>query len=120
MIGITAILHTPTRRLDYHPQVHVGVPGGGIDPRRRQSKKQQGKFLFNALAVATVFRAWFLSAPNAARLASPAGVPERWVADCTHVGTGQPAVEYWSRYLTRGVISENAIVAEQGGHVTFR
>jgi hypothetical protein len=35
-IGMTEILHTHTRRLDYHPHVHVVVPGGGVD----QSKKQ--------------------------------------------------------------------------------
>lgn len=46
-IGMTAILHTQSRRLDYHPHLHVVVPGGGIDPKARQWKKKQGKFLFN-------------------------------------------------------------------------
>ena len=47
-------------------------------------------------------------------------MPARWVVDCTHVGTGQPALVYLSRYLYRGVISENNIIANQGGSVTFR
>jgi hypothetical protein len=29
-IGMTAILHTHNRRLDYHPHIHVVVPGGGV------------------------------------------------------------------------------------------
>ena len=33
---------------------------------------------------------------------------------------GQPALEYLSKYLYRGVISEKNIVAHQGGNVTFR
>ncbi|MCP3662940.1 MAG: hypothetical protein GY696_10650, partial [Gammaproteobacteria bacterium] len=26
---MTVVLHTHTRRLDYHPHVHMIVPGGG-------------------------------------------------------------------------------------------
>ena len=98
-LGLSAILHTPTRRLDYHPQLHVVVPGGGIDPRRRQWKKHKGRFLFNAFARAKVFRARCLNALNSANIAIPAGMPARWVVDCTHVGSGQPALEYLSRYV---------------------
>lgn len=119
-LGMTAILHTHTRRLDYPPHVHVVVPGGGIDSSRRQWKKTKGKFLFNAFALAKVFRARVLAALNQARLAIPVGVPVKWVVDCTHVGTGQPALEYLSKYLYRGVISEKSIVAHQAGRVTFR
>jgi hypothetical protein len=43
-----------------------------------------------------------------------------WVVDCTHVGQGQPALKYLSRYLYRGVISEKNIVANQHGKVTFK
>ena len=119
-IGMTAVLHTHTRRLDYHPHVHVVVPGGGIDATRRQWKKKKGKFLFNAFALAKVFRARFLNALNEAGFSIPSGVPDRWVVDCTHVGKGKPALEYLSRYLYSGVISEKNIVANQSGHVTFR
>ena len=42
-IGMTAVLHTHSRRLDYHPHCHVIVPGGGIDKRRRQWKKVKGE-----------------------------------------------------------------------------
>ncbi len=35
-IGMTAILHTHTRQLDYHPHIHVIVPGGGADKSKRQ------------------------------------------------------------------------------------
>ena len=35
-MGMTAVLHTQSRRLDYHPHLHVIVPGGGIDSGRRQ------------------------------------------------------------------------------------
>ncbi len=47
-------------------------------------------------------------------------MPARWVVDCTHVGSGQPALEYLSRYLYRGVLSENNIIANHAGRVTFQ
>lgn len=119
-MGMTAVLHTHTRRLDYHPHVHIVVPGGGIDARRRQWKKVKGKFLFNEFALAKVFRARILSALNAEKLPIPAGMRARWVVDCAHVGSGKPALEYLSRYLYRGVISEKNIIANQDGNVTFR
>jgi len=119
-LGMTAVLHTHSRRLDYHPHVHVVVPGGGIDTRRRQWKKTKGKYLFNEFALAKVFRARLLAALNAAGLALPAKLPSKWVVDCQHVGKGQPALQYLSRYLYRGVISEKNIVANHNGKVTFQ
>ncbi|MGK0441101.1 MAG: hypothetical protein ACJA0N_000897, partial [Pseudohongiellaceae bacterium] len=41
-LGMTAILHTHTRRLDYHPHVHIVVPGGGINVKRTQWHKIKG------------------------------------------------------------------------------
>ncbi len=119
-IGMTAILHTQNRQLDYHPHLHVIVPGGGIDKRRRQWKRTRGKYLFNEFALAKVFRARLLDALNKAGLSIPKGLPEKWVVDCAHVGQGLPALKYLSRYLYRGVISEKNIISCRDGHVTFR
>jgi hypothetical protein len=119
-LGLTAVLHTHSRRLDYHPHVHFIVPGGGIDEARRQWKKKAGKYLFNELALAKVFRARLLAALNAAGLAIPHPLPTRWVVHCTHVGKGKPALQYLSRYLYRGVLSERNIVANENDHVTFQ
>ncbi len=30
-LGMTGVLHTHSRRLDYHPHIHFVVPGGGIN-----------------------------------------------------------------------------------------
>src|SRR5450756_984077 len=65
-IGMSAILHTHNRRLDYHPHIHVVVPGGGVDKARKQWKKKKDKYLFNEFALAKVFRARFLDALNKA------------------------------------------------------
>ncbi len=102
-IGMTMVLHTHSRRLDFHPHVHVVVPGGGVDQRRRQWKKIKGKYLFNEFALAKVFRARFLAALKNAGLSIPKNVPRKWVVDCDHVGKGISALKYLSRYLYRGL-----------------
>jgi hypothetical protein len=118
-IGLTAVLHTHTRRLDYHPHVHVVVPGGGVNKARKQWKKKKSKYLFNEFALAKVFRARFLDAVNEAGLALPVSVPQKWVVDCRHAGKGLSALKYLSRYLYRGVISERNIVSNHNGNITF-
>jgi len=118
-IGMTMVLHTHNRRLDFHPHMHVVVPGGGVDKRRRQWKKK-GQYLFNKKAMAKVFRARFLAALNKAGLSILKSVPPKWVVDCAHVGKGITAIKYLSRYLYRGVISEKNIVSNQNGQVTFK
>jgi len=119
-IGLTAVLHTHTRRLDYHPHLHVIVPAGGVDRAKRQWKKKKGKYLFNEFALAKVFRARFLAAMNAAGLSIPDSLPAQWIVNCKRVGKGEPALQYLSRYLYRGVISEKNIIANRDGKVTFR
>ncbi len=57
--------------------------------------------------MAKVFRARFLAALNEAGLSVLKSVPSKWVVDCAHVGKGITALKYLSRYLYRGVISEN-------------
>jgi Putative transposase/Transposase zinc-binding domain len=118
-LGMTAVLHTQNRQLDFHPHIHVIVPGGGVDKRRRQWKKVKGKYLFNEFNLADVFRARFLEAVNKERLTIPVGAPKEWVAHCVHVGKGLPALKYLSRYLYRGVITEKNIISCRDGQVTF-
>ncbi|GMR01504.1 MAG: IS91 family transposase [Gammaproteobacteria bacterium] len=119
-LGMTAVLHTHSRRLDYHPHVHIIVPGGCLNQKRRQWKKLRGNYLFNEFALAKVFRARLLASVYNAGLSLPDKIPQKWVVDCRHVGKGLPALKYLSRYLYRGVISEKNIMSDDGTHVTFR
>ena len=119
-MGMTAVLHTHSRRLSYHPHLHVVVPGGGVDVKQGLWKRARYRYLFNEFALATVFRGKFLHEIADAGLPSPARVPKAWVVDCRLVGRGASALEYLSRYLYRGVIRESNIVADDNGQVTFR
>lgn len=118
-IGMTSVLHTHSRRLDYHPHCHIVVPGGAVNRARRQWKKVKGKYLFNDFALARVFRARMLEALQEAGLPVPV-TPGKWVVQCQSVGRGEPALDYLSKYLYRGVISEKQILSDRNGEITFR
>jgi len=109
-LAATAVLHTHTRQLDYHPHLHVIVPGAGVD-RSRHWRKVKDRYLFNGRALAKVFRARFIDGLRRAGLLLPPMSPARWIVQCQHVGQGLPALQYLSRYLYRGVIAEAQIVA---------
>ena len=121
-LGFCAVLHTHSRRLDYHPHLHVVIPGGAIDVARRQWRKLTGRYLFNGRQLAKVFRAKLIDGLKVAGVELPRGLPTQWIVHCAHVGTGLPALKYLSRYLYRGVIQEKQIVAvdRSAGTVTFR
>ena len=46
--------------------------------------------------------------------------PEKWVVQCKRVGRGLPALQYLSRYLYRGVISNHNIIDDDGDFVIFQ
>ena len=123
--GAIAVLHTNTRQLAFHPHVHLVMPAAAVDGKRRQWRtKRRGKakagYLFNHKALAKVFRAKILAGLAAAGLTLPPRYPEKWVVDCKSVGSGEKALIYLGRYLYRGVIAEQDIVACDNAQVSFR
>lgn len=118
-LGMCVVLHTHTRRLDYHPHVHIVIPGGGIHKARSQWRKIKGKYLFNGRALAKVFRGEFLHQLNQTDITVP-NTPKQWVTQCKKVGKGTQALSYLARYLYRGVISNKNIIHDDGTHVTFQ
>ena len=140
--GAVGVLHTHSRRLDFHPHVHMVMPAAALDTRRKLwrtksrrtttgvkadktgksgKSKAGGGYLFNHKALAKVFRAKVLDAIERAGLALPAVLPDTWVVDCRCVGDGSKALLYLGRYLYRGVIQERDILrCDDNGNVTFR
>jgi hypothetical protein len=118
--GAVSVLHTHSRRLDFHPHVHLVMPAAAFDQKRRQWRNKAGAYLLNHKALAKVFRAKVLSGIKQAGLKLPSSYPTEWVVDCKSVGTGEKALIYLGRYLYRGVIQEKNILSFSKGRVTFR
>jgi len=118
--GFTTVLHTHSRRLDFHPHIHVVMPGASINKGDKSWRVKSGKYIFNHRALAKVFRAKILKAFVAHKLQIPKSYPRKWVVDCKNVGTGNKALIYLGKYLYRGVIQEKDILKCEQGRVTFR
>lgn len=118
--GAVTVLHTHTRRLDYHPHVHLVMPAGAINQNQGCWRSKKTKFLFDHKALAKVFRAKMFAGIKQAQLAFPDCAPKQWVVDCKKVGAGDKALVYLGRYLYRGVVQEKDILSHQNGRVTFR
>jgi hypothetical protein len=119
--GFTAVLHTHNRKRDLHPHLHVVIAAGGYDAAKRTWYKGKKGYLFNAFALAKVWRARLLETIALdAHLHLPMYIPSKWVVDCRKVGYGLPALKYLSRYLYRGVLPDKDILETSATAVTFR
>jgi len=122
-LGMVAVLHTWTRAKEYHPHLHLLVPGGCLDHNGiwRPARK---KFLVPVKALSPVFRAIFM---KRARKALPAETFPQEVWNKDWVVFSRPTFKktnkvltYLSRYVYRVAIANNSIIALENDHVTFR
>jgi len=146
LLGITAVLHTWTRRLLYHPHVHCIVTGGGLAPdgSRWVRPRYEGKFLFPVHVLSKLFRNKFLallsdavergeislgkaSRPDELELERQAFAllkdklyRKNWVAYAKKPFAGPEQVfRYLGLYTHRVGISNHRILSMQIGKVTF-
>lgn len=123
-LGVLAVLHTWTQRLQYHPHVHCLVTGGGVSDDGAIWQPAGKTFLFPKSALASVVRARFRDA--FARLCPHADLPRQvwqipWLVHITPWGEGEPAaLEYLARYAFRIAITDNRILAVDDNTVTYR
>ena len=119
-LGMTMVLHTHQRNLQYHPHVHVIIPGCSINLKRKQWHGIKGRYLFKGGMLAAVFRGIFLKLYSKLHLTLPPGVPKKWIVQCKYVGPGSQALTYLARYLYKGVLIEENILRDENGMITFR
>jgi hypothetical protein len=59
-LGITSVLHTWTRELDYHPHVHCIVTAGGLSQDKSRFVRGDERFLFPVAVMSALYRGVFL------------------------------------------------------------
>ena len=136
-IGFMEVLHTWGQRLVYHPHIHAIVPGGGIDKlgRWRNSKK---KFFIPVKVLSRKFRGKFLNYLKKEKLQfygeneylkEPAKFDEliaklynkEWVSYCKEpFKDAKCVIKYLGRYTHRVAISNNRILKDENGKITFK
>lgn len=121
--GFFAVLHTWGRQLQYHPHVHIVIPGGGLDEPRTRWVAARGDFLVHVRALSRLFRGKLRARLEAFGLLDevPGEVwKQEWVVHCEGVGDGRAAMKYLGAYVFRVAISESRVEAYDGRQVTFR
>lgn len=122
--ALTAVLHTWTRQLFYHPHVHFLASGGGLGPDGAW-REAHPKFLVPVRALSVLFAARVRdglrkSQPDLFN-AVPAAVWRRpWVVHSKPVGAGDHALAYLARYIFRVALADSAILRQDKREVVFR
>ena len=120
-IGLTGVLHTHSRKLDYHPHVHYVTPACAINRSKNICIHSKSSFLVPQQALNRLFIGKFLAGLKMLGIRFPSHLYRiDWVVHCQSIGTGNTALKYLSRYLYRGVIAEKNIIRDHAGQVTFR
>lgn len=122
--GFTAILHTWTRKLIYHPHLHFIVPGGAFDFERNIWNKADNKFLIPVKKLSRKFREKFCNLLKKKNSEIFNIIPKAlWKSGFnTHskpVGNGESTLKYLANYVFKTAISNNRIVSLENGIVTF-
>jgi hypothetical protein len=115
MVGV---LHTNSRKLDFHPHIHYIVPAIVLNRDENTVKKITKKFFIHQQALANLFRGKLLSKLTELKISFPKhlyGI--KWQADCDLKGNGKGALEYLSRYLIKGVVSQKELSYTENGKV---
>jgi hypothetical protein len=125
-IGVTAVLHTWTRDLRFHPHVHCIVTAGGLDDDGHWVRAHS-PFLFPVKAMSKVFRGKFVDglAPllhDSSKLAElkPRLFDREWVVYAKQTFGGAAQVfQYLGRYTHRVGISNHRLRTFDGREVCF-
>ena len=118
--GFTAVLHTWTRQMAYHPHLHVIMPGVVLSEDGLSLRKAKGaKYLFPVKALGAAFRYRLMKLIMARDKAEGSRHLSQidthvwrtaWVVDSRGVGNGQAAVRYLARYVNKTALSEQRLL----------
>jgi len=138
LLGITAVLHTWTRELAFHPHLHCIVTGGALSPDRGRwvsARHDQGRYLFPVKVMASLFRGKLLAMLAVAieqgeihidgSVAEFASIRDQlyrkaWVVYCKQpFGGAQQVFQYLGRYTHRVGISNQRLIGMDESGVTI-
>jgi hypothetical protein len=132
-LGWTAVLHTWTQKLLYHPHVHCIVAGGGISLDGQRWVSCKPGYLLPVKVLSTVFRGVLLSKLQTAlelgKLAAPRGgasaslqtaAAKKWTVYSKRPFAGpEQVLTYVGRYTHRVALANSRLVALHGRRVTL-
>jgi hypothetical protein len=141
-IGFTAILHSWSQTVAFHPHLHCVVTGGGLSPERDRWIHCHEKFFLPVPVLSVVFRGkfldylersydndeltfpgkiWHLADPERFKRLLITAARKQWNVYAKKPFSGpEDVLEYFSRYVHRVAISNHRLVAMKDGEVAFK
>jgi Putative transposase/Transposase zinc-binding domain len=141
LLGVTAVLHTWSRDLRFHPHLHCIVTGGGWSVPRMRWISARPHYLLPVRVLGALFRGKFLAALRLAYRAQKLPLPDApglrdpeaferlvaklhqksWVVYAKRpFGGAEQVVRYLGRYTHRVGISNHRLVSLDQSGVSFR
>lgn len=113
-LGMTGVLHTWGRDLNYHPHVHFLVPGGALSPSGTEWLPSPSNFFLPVKALSKIYRAIFREQMRKEGLlekydGDPSVWDQPWNVNCQAVGNGREALRYLAPYVYRVAIGNHRI-----------
>ena len=121
-IGYLAVLHTWGSMLQYHPHLHLVIPGGAVSEKGDQWLSSRQDLFVHTKPLEKIVKAKFKDAMTKAQLIDkidPSVWKKQWVVDSQAVGKGQNSLRYLSRYVFRVAISNNRIKSIENNVIKF-
>ena len=121
-IGYLAVLHTWGSMLQYHPHIHLVIPGGALSENADQWLPSRQDLFVHTKPLELVSKAKFRDAMKKAHLfdqIDPCLWKQPWVVDTQAVGKGQNSLRYLARYVFRIAISNNRIKSIENSVIKF-
>jgi hypothetical protein len=121
-IGYLAVLHTWGSMLQYHPHIHLVIPGGAVSQDGDQWLSSRQDLFVHTRPLTRIFKAKFRDAMKKANLfpkIAPSVWKEKWIVDSHSAGKGQNSLRYLARYVFQVAISNNRIKTFDNNSITF-
>jgi hypothetical protein len=121
-IGYLAVLHTWGSMLQYHPHIHLVIPGGAVSEDGDQWLSSRQDLFVHTKPLAHIFKAKFRDAMkknNLFHTIEPAVWKEQWVVHSQSAGEGRNSLRYLARYVFRVALSNNRITSIENNAIRF-
>lgn len=121
-VGYLAVLHTWGGMLQYHPHIHIVIPGGAVSKDGNQWLSSREDLFVHTKPLAIIFRAKFRDEMKKAKLyqkTDPSIWKQEWVVHSQSAGKGQNSLRYLARYVFRVAISNNRIKSIENNTIKF-
>jgi hypothetical protein len=118
--GFIAVLHTWGQQMQFHPHIHLLIPGAGINAFGKVICVKTAKFLLHLPLLQDGFREHFRRLLDVRDWqVDPAVWTKSWGVHIQPAGSGANAIRYLGAYVARSVIRDQRIVSFTDKTVTF-